>query len=140
MSEGKNNHLATYLSENVWNIFYEINPEKESHKAWFAASLTNLNDWNKVRLSRLSSSHRSLSPMLWCLLILGGLINVSAPYFFGSSNFSSQLIMTGLIAGSISFMLFLTVSLDNPFKGDQGVKPYALERVLGLFDYWDKAS
>ena len=48
--------------------------------------------------------------------------------------------MTALLAGYISFMLFLVYSLDHVFKGPQGIKPAALEQVVSLFDRWDSPN
>ena len=50
----------------------------------------------------------------------------------------SMLLMTGLLAGYLSFMLYLVFSLDHIFQGPEGIKPEAFEQVLTIFDRWDK--
>ena len=77
---------------------------------------------------------------MWCLLNIGAVITISFMFFFGLENFQSHMLMTALLAGYLSFMLFLVYSLDNVFKGPQGIKPVALEQVYALFDELDQDS
>jgi len=75
--------------------------------------------------------------MMWSLLIIGALITIGFMFFFGLENLRSQMLMTALLAGYISFMLYLVYSLDNVYTGPEAIQPTALEQVYTLFDRWD---
>ena len=78
--------------------------------------------------------------MMWSLLILGALITISFMFFFGLESLISQMIMTALLTGYLFFMLHLVFSLDNVFKGPEGIKPTAFEQLVPLLDRWDQDS
>ena len=77
---------------------------------------------------------------MWTLLIVGGVITVCFMFFFGLENLAIQMIMTGLLAGYLSFILFLVYTLDNVFKEPAAIKPTSLEQVGILFDRWDEEA
>jgi hypothetical protein len=77
---------------------------------------------------------------MWCLLIIGAAFTICFMFFFGLENFQSHMLMTALLAGYLSFMLFLVYSLDHVFKGPQGIKPVALEQVYAFFNELDQDS
>jgi ABC-type branched-subunit amino acid transport system permease subunit len=91
-----------------------------------------------VGLNREFSAQQHLSAMMWTLLILGAVITTGFMFFFGLEDFRIQLIMTGLLAGYLSFMLYLVFSLDHIFTGPQGIKPVMFEKVVQVFNELDR--
>jgi hypothetical protein len=59
-------------------------------------------------------------------------------FFFGLENIRSQMLMTGLLTGYLSFMLFLVYSLDHVYQGPDGIKPVAFQQVKELFNRYDQ--
>ena len=74
---------------------------------------------------------------MWSLLLIGAAITISFMFFFGLENLCSQMLMTALLTGYLSFLLYLVYSLDHVYEGSEGIKPVALEQVYSLFDRWD---
>lgn len=131
---------AQETMDQIWNSYYNIDLQGEKMNIWYNASISKLDTFMNARLSRQFSSWEHLGAMMWTILIIGGIITICFMYFFGLENLRSQMIMTALLVGYISFMLYLVYSLDNVFKGPQGIKPVALEQIVTLFDRWDQSA
>lgn len=133
-------HPEVYaIIEKIWQCYYSIDLSSERTKAWYGDSIVKLNELLDARLSRQFNAESHLGSMMWSLLILGGILTASFMYFFGLESLRSQMIITALLVAYVAFMLHLVYSLDNVFKGPEGIKPTALEQVLTLFDLWDKS-
>jgi hypothetical protein len=50
------------------------------------------------------------------------------------------MIMTAVLAGYVSFMLFLVYSLDNALKGPESIKPKPFLQVRELFQHYDSEN
>lgn len=125
-----------YVMEKIWNSYYQVDLQNEKMSIWYHESITKLNALMNTRLSRQFSSWEHLSNMMWTLLIIGGLTTIGFMFFFGL-RLRTHMIMTALLVGYVTFMLYLVYSLDNVFKGPEGIKPTAIEQVTTLFDRWD---
>lgn len=132
-------HLKTRsIIHNIWDAYYNIDLENEKEKIWYSESISKLDNFLNSRLTRQFHKWEHLGAMMWSILLIGAVITICFMFFFGLENFRSHMLMTALLAGYLSFMLFLVYSLDNVFKGPQQIKPVALEQVRTLFDQWDK--
>jgi hypothetical protein len=141
LSAEKKIHFKTRnCIKDIWESYYHVELNNEKMNIWYTESISKLNNFLNVRLSRQFSSWEHLSGMMWSLLIIGAIITLSFMFFFGLENLHSHVLMIALLAGYLSFMLYLVYSLDNVFKGSQGVKPEALQQVYILFDQWDQDS
>ncbi len=124
--------------EAIWNTYHTIDISNEKMSILYRESISKLNNFMDARLSRQFNSWEHLGSMMWTLLIVGAAITVGFMYFFGLENLRIQMVMTALLTGYLAFMLFLVFSMDNLFKGPEGIKPVDLEQVMNLFDCWDR--
>ncbi len=124
----------------IWDSYFKVNLKNEKMTLWYTESISKLDSFLNSRLTRQFNSIVHLGGMMWSLLILGAIITIGFMFFFGLENPRSHMLMTALLAGYISFMLYLVYSLDNVFKGPQRIKPTALEQVYVLFDQWDQEN
>lgn len=139
--ENKNIHVkAQAVMDQIWNAYYAVNPADQKTWVWYEQSIGKLDDLMNARLSRQFNSWTHLSTMMWTLLLVGAAITICFMFFFGLENIRSQMLMTALLAGYLSFMLYLVFSLDHVFKGPQAIKPSALQEVTTLFDRWDQTQ
>src|SRR5215210_1196891 len=95
--------------------------------------LEQLHDLGNARRERLLAAEQGLPPILWIVLILGGVITVGFTYLFGLENSLVHLIMVGSLALIISWSLFTVAALDYPFNGDIRIHPGAYEQDLERF-------
>jgi hypothetical protein len=95
--------------------------------------LEQLHDLDNARRERLLAAEEGLPPILWVVLILGGVITVGFIYLFGLENTLVHTLMVAAFAMIISLTLFTVAALDDPFKGDVRIHPVAFEQVLERF-------
>lgn len=89
-----------------------------------------MNDAGELRRQRIIDAGTGIHPVLWFVLLLGGLITVVFTFFFGSENLVAQRIMTTLLAVLIALILFTILVMDFPFTGDLSVQPTAFQQIL----------
>jgi hypothetical protein len=95
--------------------------------------LVQLHDLGNARRERLLAAEQGLPPILWVVLILGGVITVGFTYLFGMANTLVHLLMVAALALIISLSLFTVAALDYPFKGDIRIHSTAYEQDLERF-------
>jgi hypothetical protein len=92
------------------------------------------------RDARVTEDATGLNGVMWLVVIAGGFITISFSYLFGFQQTLMQTLMIGTLALIIGLVIFLTMSLDYPFRGAIRVGPEAFERALTNFDQIDAAS
>ncbi|MBV8636712.1 MAG: DUF4239 domain-containing protein [Candidatus Eremiobacteraeota bacterium] len=107
--------------------------ETNLHQQMIAAMAESLS----ARDERLTEDATGLNGLMWITVVLGGFITVGFTYLFGFKQSFMQTAMVGTLAFLIGLVIFLTMSLDYPFRGTVHVTPDAFERALTTFDTID---
>ncbi len=89
------------------------------------------------RDQRLSEDVTGLNKVMWWIVFLGAVITIGFTYLFGFKNDRMQAAMIGTLATLIGLVIFLTMSLDFPFRGSVAVQPEAFHHLLLDFDHVD---
>jgi hypothetical protein len=77
---------------------------------------------------------------MWTVVILGGFITVAFSYMFAFKHSAMQTAMIGTLALQIGLVIFLTMTLDYPFRGAISVSPEAFERAIVTYDTIDRVT
>jgi hypothetical protein len=85
------------------------------------------------RDDRLSIDSRGINEIMWTVLGAGAIVTVGFTYLFGFKRTLMQQLMIGSLSLLIGLMLFLTFTLDYPFRGGISVGPDAFENALRTF-------
>jgi hypothetical protein len=133
LAHGEVSPNAGAAMDDLWTIVSTFEPRTTREEAVYAEGLQRLDDVSDHRQLRVFESRNVLPPLMWVLLIGGGIITVAFTYFLAAPSIRAQLIMTGLYTALIAFALFLIVAIDQPFAGDLGVTPEAFGYALGTF-------
>ncbi len=83
----------------------------------------------ETRRGRLGTVNSGMPSSLWALVILGGLITMTATLFFDTPSFRMHFWMTTLLSTLLGLMVFLVGTLDNPFRGNVSIGPASMQRV-----------
>jgi hypothetical protein len=133
LRQGVNNPATTGALKKIWQAYYSIVPTTNKEQAWYAESISKLNQLLNTRLARIVGSRESLGPEMWTMLLGGAFLMVAFIWFFGLHKLSSHILMGTILATSTAFLLFLIYTLDTPFLGQVVVAPDALIEVYKSF-------
>lgn len=97
-----------------------------------AAALRRLDSLMEHRRLRIFSGNNTVPPLIWLVLVVGGVIMVADTFFFAMKRFSVQAFMTAILTVMLALVLFLIFVLDHPFTGRNRVSDGPLRQVLAL--------
>lgn len=129
LAEGKASDNARIAFRRLFELYAEYTPQNAREEIFLAESVTKLNMVGELRRSRIFDSRQGVHPVLWVVLIAGGIITVAFTLFFGSENYRAQILMTSLLAALIAMILYTILVLDFPFTGSTGIKPDAMRQM-----------
>jgi hypothetical protein len=138
MAQGRSSPEAWDILDELRGTILELEPSTDTKQIGYDEmryneTLEQLHDLGNARRERLLAAQQGLPPILWVVLILGGLITVGFTYLFGLQSTLVHLLMVAALALIISMSLFTVAALDYPFKGDIHIHPSAYENDLERF-------
>jgi hypothetical protein len=138
MAQGRSSPKAWDTLDELRATILGLKPPKDAKQMGYDQMryeeiLVQLHDLGNARRERLLAAEQGLPPILWVVLILGGVITVGFTYLFGLNNTLVHLLMVAALALIISMSLFTVAALDYPFRGDIHIHPSAYENDLERF-------
>jgi Protein of unknown function (DUF4239) len=109
--------------------FMSFEPTTERQKIIATEAYRAFNDLTESRRARLNSVTAELPGPLWLVVIAGALLSIATTWFFHTASFKMHFWMTIMFSALIGMLIYLVVSLDNPYRGRVSVTPEPLERV-----------
>ncbi len=125
-------HTADPLNR-IWKPFLANPPTSAWQVALRQNSISDIYELERQRHLRHLSTEATLPDVFWPVLILGAICTIGFSYFFLIEDFRVQAAMTGVLAALIGSVLFLIVSLNDPFTGQVHVSKYPFEHALQQF-------
>jgi hypothetical protein len=138
MAQGKSSPEAWATLDELRGTILGLNPPKGAQQTGYDEMrynqmLEQLHSLGDARRERLLVAEQGLPPILWIVLILGGVITVGFTYLFGLENTLVHMLMVASLAMIISLSLFTVAALDYPFNGDIRIHPAPYEHDLERF-------
>jgi hypothetical protein len=81
------------------------------------------------RRTRLLQSTSRLPTVLWCVLILGGVVTIASASMFGSANTGLHALQVFAFSLLIALVLVAIADIDRPFQGSVHVSDFAFRRA-----------
>ena len=113
-------------------LFYQMDENAIPNRELYAESLHCLNNLAQYRRLRIFAGNNTVPPVIWLVLLAGGLMTVLYTYFFGMKNIKAQYLITASLTVTITLILFLIYVLDHPFTGTSKVSTEPLRQVLEI--------
>jgi hypothetical protein len=137
MAGGEIGIYSTGALRNLITVFDGMEDKALPNRELYMESLRRLNSLAEYRRLRIFAGNDVVPPMMWLVMLVGGLITVLYTYFFGARNLRAQYIMTSALTIMISLILFLVYVLDHPFTGTGRVsaKPFSEAMELMQKEY-----
>jgi hypothetical protein len=88
----------------------------------------------EYRRIRIMQSRESLPPILWTVLIAGGVITVAASCFFGVPSFRFHVLQVVVLSFLLSLVLVAIADIDRPYQGGAAVAPEGIKFALQTFE------
>lgn len=126
MKLGESSPQAVVAIMGIWTTIAKFQPVTEGEKNLQATILNETTNLSNNRRDRLVNSAHGVAPLMWAVLILGGIFTVVFTYFFATASVVAQVLMTVIVSITLSLNVFLVFVFGYPFATDLGVKPEAL--------------
>jgi hypothetical protein len=117
MATGEPSPAVVKSLDRLGHSVFNVQPQTPKEVMLYQDALRLLAVMTGNRSERLESANGSVPPMLWFVLIVGGLITLGYPAFFGSTNLAAQILMTASLAVLVGLSLLLGLAFDFPFTG-----------------------
>lgn len=92
------------------------------------------------RDTRTSMAATGLNPLMWDVLMIGAVCTIGFTYLFGFKHPRVRAFMIGALGATIGLVLFLTMSLDYPFRGSVHITPEAYAHAIYNYGLIDRAT
>jgi len=125
--------IGVYSTGSLRNLIEEFDGMEDKslpNRELYMESLRRLNNLAEYRRLRIFAGNDVVPPMMWLVMLVGGLIMILYTYFFGARNIRAQYIMTAALTIMISLILFLVYVLDHPFTGSGRVSSRPFEEAM----------
>jgi hypothetical protein len=130
MAVGEPSDVVVKDLDQLSRAIFDVKPQSWQELALYQNALTLLAVMTDNRNERLDSSDGSMPRILWFVLIVGGLITLGYPAFFGSTNLVAQILMTAALAALVAFALLLGLAFDYPFTGEVRISASPFDQAL----------
>src|SRR3954451_21288463 len=105
----------------------DFEPATEGEKALHGATLQSSDHYLELRASRLSHVGAGVPSLVWLVLIVGAVLSVAITYAYSLKSLWGHVVLTGVLSGFFSLLIFLILMMDYPFRGEFAVGPRAFE-------------
>ena len=111
-------------------LFVQVDSSSVPNRELYGETLRCLNNLAQYRRMRIFAGNNTVPPVIWLVLLVGGIFAVSYTFFFGMKNIEAQYLLTTTLTVMISSILFLIYVLDHPFTGTSRVSLEPLTEAL----------
>lgn len=132
MRHGKVSAKAIVQMNELWNTIIDFKPTADDQKDIRQMCLERVSELGDSRRARLIFGSQGVSPELWTVLVVGGLLTLGFSYFLGLSSVIGQTLMTVVIASTLALNVYLVFLFGYPFSGAYRIEPegFIVDRVI----------
>ncbi len=132
LAKGEGSPKVDAIMKRIWELYSRYSIRNLTEDSFFKESVHKMNELSEFRKTRIMDSRSGIQPILWFVLLMGGVITIMFTYLFGTENYGAQVAMVVLLALLIAFILFTILSFDYPFTGDISVSPEPFIKMMNL--------
>jgi len=130
MSQGEIGVYSGGAHASLRTLFSQMDATSIPNRELYAESLRCLNNLAQYRRMRIFAGNDTVPPVIWLVLLVGGVFAVSYTFFFGMKNIKAQYLLTTTLTVMVSSILFLIYVLDHPFTGTSKVSLEPLRQAM----------
>ena len=111
-------------------LFAQVDATSIPNRELYGESLRCLNNLAQFRRMRIFAGNDTVPPVIWLVLLVGGVFAVSYTFFFVMKNIRAQYLITTTLTVTVTSILFLIYVLDHPFTGTSRVSLEPLREAM----------
>jgi hypothetical protein len=111
-------------------LLHDFKPQPVQQEAEFLQLLATFDDFIEARRARIDATTLELPPPFWVVIWVGAAVNAVLVALIHLRNVRLHLLLAGLLALFVGFVMFVTADMDHPYAGSISVGPGPFERVL----------
>jgi hypothetical protein len=120
---GNRSEASTLPLRHMWSLLNAYEPVSNREQQSYSQALVELTQLADSRRYRIVVSAGAVPPILWVVLVSGGVLTVLFTYFFSVESLHAHIIMTTMLVTCLSLNVLLVVLYSNPYRGDLKVQP-----------------
>lgn len=132
MMRGEQSAQVDEALERLWQVQRDFPTDGHTVHALEERLYQQLRTLTDHRRDRLFDSRTRLAPLMWALLLGGGLITVAFAVYLRTGDNRSQAAMTSALAAVVGAGLLLVMALDAPFSGTMHVPADPIRGTLPM--------
>lgn len=117
--------IVSSIQENL--MIFE--PTSKAEEILHAETMRTFNAFIEARQLRQAGADKQIPLALWYVVGMGALLSIVLYWLF-DMKFSMHFLLGGTLAFFLSMMIFVTLSMDAPLRGELGVPPEAFQNIL----------
>lgn len=117
------------ITTEMWKTVKSVRAGSPPERIAEDHALAELSSLNQHRLTRLLQSTTRLPNVLWCVLLVGGVLTIIAACTFGVDNAKLHLLQVFSFSLLVSLSLVAIADIHRPFQGLIHVSDHAFRRV-----------
>jgi hypothetical protein len=114
-------------------------PQTLSQAVFHTEALRQFDAFYEARRTRIHDVHIGIPAVMWYVVVVGGLINLSIIWLF-DMRIITQLFLGGMLAFFMGTMIFLIAAMDNPYRGEVSVTPDAFKEAYEIMAGGERAA
>lgn len=130
MANNQEPKQSVAISSEMWHTVNSIRPASSTQQIAQDHAVTELSLLAQHRLTRLTQSTTALPNVLWCVLLVGGVLTVVSACMFGMQEKKLQALQVFSLTLLLSLALVAIADIHRPFRGLIHVRPHAFQRAL----------
>jgi Na+/proline symporter len=132
MAQGEISIYSDGAHMELKTLFNQIDVKSIPNRELYSETLRSLNTLAQYRRMRIFAGNDTVPPVIWLVLLVGGVFAVSYTFFFGMKNIKAQYLITTTLTVMITSILFLVYVLDHPFTGTSKVSMEPLREAMAV--------
>lgn len=104
-----------------------FDPATTGDQALHQETLQSFDHYLDLRGNRVAHVGAGVPSLVWLVLIVGAVLTVAITYCFSMNSLWSHVVLTIVLAGFLSLVIYLILMMDYPFRGEFAVDPDAFE-------------
>ncbi len=118
------------IDQDMWKTLMSAKSESSTELLAEDHAISELSALSEHRRIRMLQSSFRLPAVLWCVLIIGGVVTIASASMFGSANTVLHALQVFAFSLLVALVLVAVADIDRPFEGSVHVSNLAFQRAL----------